>query len=62
MYTWEIENKLKEFNYDLPSNIYLQICNTSSQITSIKYDAFSNNFSIWVNDSPQCFVFKVHLN
>ena len=62
MYTWEIEKILRDFNYDLPSNIYLDICENSSQITYIKYDDFSKKFMICVNDSSKNFVFKVHKN
>lgn len=39
MYSWEIDNIVKEHNYNLPSSIYIKICNTSPQLIYIgEYD------------------------
>lgn len=47
MYDWEIQNYLKERNYILESNEYINILRTCSQIKHIKYNAFENCFEAW---------------
>lgn len=36
MYNWEIDNIMKANNYNLPSYLYLDICQQSPQINFIK--------------------------
>lgn len=58
MYSYEIDQILKSQNYIINSVLYLQICNTSPQITRIKYEAFQDSFTIWTDDG-WCWNFKV---
>lgn len=50
MYSYEIDNIMKNSNYYLDSSTYLQICSNSPQISEVKYDAFSNSFYITTKD------------
>lgn len=59
MYTWEIQQTLEKHNYDLPSKVYGDICETSPQISRLKYEPFSNDFHLWTNDNGD-FTFRVH--
>lgn len=36
MYTWEIDDTMKSYNYRLPSSIYINICDSSPQIIFIE--------------------------
>ena len=38
MYTWEIGETLKQYNYNIPSSVYLDICRSSPQIIYITYN------------------------
>lgn len=58
MYTWEIEKKLSNNNYDISVQEYMEICSTSPQITRCCYDSYSGNFQIWADDKT--YIFKVH--
>jgi len=49
MYSYEIEDIMKKYNYNLPSNIYLKICFNSDQISDVKYS--NNIFEIWTKDN-----------
>lgn len=51
MYSWEIDRVMKENNFVLESKTYLQICNTSSQLSHIKFTSYYNFFEIWTNDN-----------
>lgn len=51
MYSHEIDQTLKSHNYTIDSDTYLHICNSSSQITHVKYDSYNENFQIWTNDN-----------
>ena len=51
MYSYEIDNCIKEYNYNLPSKLYLKICKESPQISEVKYEPFENKFSIKTKDS-----------
>lgn len=51
MYSHEIEQTLKSHNYNIDSDTYLRICNSSSQITHVKYDPYDNSFHLWTNDN-----------
>lgn len=39
MYSWEIDKIIKKHNYNLPSSVYIDICNSSPQLIYIgQYD------------------------
>ena len=50
MYSWEITQFFEQRNYKIDSEDYLKICNSSNQISKIKYEPFGNNLGIWTND------------
>ena len=52
MYSWEIDKIIKSNNGQLSSSVYLEISdiNKSPQIDRIKYNAYSNYYSIWTKD------------
>ena len=58
MYSYEIQRILEENNYNIDSEIYINICQNSPQIYHVKYDAFQDNFLIETRDGYQ-FYFKV---
>lgn len=51
MYSWEIDQLMRLRNYLLDVKEYFHICDTSSQITRIKYDPYEDTFYIETNDS-----------
>ena len=51
MYSWEITQFFEQRNYKIDSEDYLKICNSSNQISKIKYEPFGNYFEIWTNDN-----------
>lgn len=51
MYSSEIENILKQNNYNIDSETYIHICNSSPQITNVRYDSFNDNFTINTSDN-----------
>lgn len=51
MYSNEIENILKSYNYNIDSNTYIHICSTSPQIVRVKYNPYSQYFEIWTNNN-----------
>lgn len=61
MYSYEIDNILKEKNYDLESTLYGEICKNSPQICRVTFNAFENNFSISTDDNWH-WTFNVHLD
>ena len=50
MYSWEIDNIMKQNDYTIYANTYIDICSTSPQINHIHYDSFGNYFEIWTDD------------
>lgn len=60
MYTWEIENTLRNYNNNIPSNVYFDICNTSPQIDCVKYDGFNKNYMIHTRDKQDAMYFTVY--
>ena len=52
MYSHEIDQKMKQYNYQLSSSVYIEISdiNKSPQIDHIKYNAYSDSFAIWTKD------------
>ena len=49
MYSYEIKNIMKKYNYNLPSDVYLKICFSSNQISNVKYN--NNVYEIWTKDN-----------
>ena len=50
MYSWEITQFFEQRNYKIDSEDYLKICNSSNQISKIKYEPFGDYFEIWTGD------------
>lgn len=52
MYSYEIEQYLKERNYILDSESVLPVIDllTNTQITRIKYSSETNEYEIWTHD------------
>lgn len=52
MYSYEIEQYLKERNYILDSESILPVIDllTNTQITRIKYSSETNEYEIWTHD------------
>ena len=50
MYSYEIDQLLKNKSYIINANDYVKICNTSPQIDKIKYESFGNYFYIRTKD------------
>ena len=53
MYSYEIDNILRQHNYNLPAHIYLDIFNIDKtpQIAEIKYNAWEDNFYVRTHDN-----------
>ncbi len=51
MYSHEIDQSLESQNYNIDSETYIDICNTSPQISRVRYDPYDNKYEIWTNDS-----------
>ena len=47
MYSWEITKIMQDYNYNLPSNIYLDITGHSPQINHVAYSAWSGRLEMW---------------
>ncbi len=60
MYSYEINQTIVSQNYNIDSETYMDICNTSPQISRVKYEPFEDNFNIWTNDNYH-WTFKVKL-
>lgn len=59
MYSFEIQKTMEDYNYDLPSNVVMEIKKSSPQVIREKYNAFDGMFEMWTNDS--CYWrYKVH--
>ena len=58
MFSWEIDKILKENNFEINAETYIQIVYTSPQINHIKYQSFGDYFEIWTDDR-YCWKFKV---
>ena len=50
MYSSEIDDILKKRNYCLPSHLYFKIVENSSQMCQVKYDAYSDKYSVHTDD------------
>lgn len=51
MYSYEIDEILESQNYNIDSESYINICNTSPQISRVKYDPYDNKYEIWTSDN-----------
>lgn len=51
MYSYEIDKTLKFRNYNIDSETYIDICNTSQQISRVKCDPYDSKYEIWTNDN-----------
>lgn len=51
MYSYEINKTLESRNYNIDSETYMDICNTSPQISRVKYDSYDNKYEILTNDN-----------
>lgn len=51
MYSWEIDSVMKQSNYTISSDAYINICSTSPQIIRIHYEAFGDYFEIYTEDN-----------
>ena len=51
MYSCEINQFFEQRNYNIDSEDYIKICNSSNQISKIKYEPFGNYLGIWTNDN-----------
>lgn len=51
MYSSEINQTLESQNYNIDSETYISICNTSPQILRIKYNPYDNKYEIWTSDN-----------
>ena len=60
MYSYQINQTIVSQNYNIDSETYMDICNTSPQISRVKYEPFEDNFNIWTNDNYH-WTFKVKL-
>lgn len=60
MYSYEIDKIMRESNYNIDSNTYINICRTSPQINGIKYIPFENKIEMWTEDNKY-WKFNVYL-
>lgn len=60
MYSYEIDKIMRESNYNIDSNTYINICRTSPQINRIKYIPFENKIEMWTEDNKY-WKFNVYL-
>ena len=51
MYSCEINQILESQNYNIDSETYIAVCNTSPQISRVKYNPYDNKYEIWTNDN-----------
>lgn len=51
MYSIEIDQKFKSENYHIDSDTYINICQSSPQVTHIKYNPYDGSFDLWTNDN-----------
>lgn len=47
MYSWEITNIMKTYDYCLPSHIYLDITENSPQINHVTFNGYDSHFEMW---------------
>ncbi len=59
MYSWEIEQFIKERNFRIGGDdlVYLVTPSNNHQVTGIRYDAFNNTYIMTTSDN-YCFIFQ----
>ena len=59
MYSWEIEQFIKERNFRIGGDdlVFLVTPSNNPQVTSIRYDAFNNTYIMATSDN-YCFFFQ----
>lgn len=50
MFSWEIDSVMKQNNYTISADTYINICSTSPQIIRTHYEAFGDYFEIYTED------------
>lgn len=58
MYSYEINQTIVSQNYNIDSETYINICNTSPQISRVKYDPYDSKYEIWTKDN---FYWKINI-
>ena len=58
MYSSEIDQIIESQYYNIDSETYMDICNTSPQISRVKYEPYDNKYEIWTNDN---FYWKINI-
>lgn len=58
MYSSEIDQIIESQYYNIDSETYIDICNTSPQISRVKYNPYNNEYEIWTNDN---FYWKINV-
>ena len=51
MYSYEIDSIMKQNDYTICANTYIDICTSSPQIIRTHYEAFGDYFEIYTKDS-----------
>ena len=61
MYSWEIDNILKDYNYNIPASVYIEVTdiNKNPQVGHVEYSPWSDSFIVWTNDGYN-WSFKVY--
>lgn len=59
MYSHEIDQILSENTYNIPSDLYNEICSNSPQICRVTYNTFTNQHKIQTKDGYE-WVFTVY--
>lgn len=50
MYSWEITQVMKDYEYRLPSHVYLYITESSPQVNHVSFNAWNSRFEMWDNE------------
>ena len=61
MYSWEIQNFLKEKNYQIGGDDLLKIISIKEnpQLTHIKYNPFNNSYEIWDKEGNYFYFYAI---
>ena len=59
MYSYEIQNLMEKYNYNLPSTVYINIVSNSPQISEVKFTPYDAYYEIWTKDNAY-WKFNVH--
>lgn len=50
MYSYEIDLIMKQNDYTISANTYINICATSPQIAHVHYETLGDYFEMWTED------------